>query len=262
MPRRLLSWSISSFFSSTPSIQRDTVMPGLVIMRGAYCFLIHSKVDTPGLGEVLPRAFDHAVVAGQRIGVGADVGGALHVVVAAEDVGAAAALADVAQRQLQDARGAHHGVADGVLGLAHAPDDGAGAVLVQQVATFSTCASLTPQASSTLSGVHLARTSSLDLVHAVDAVIDVLLVFPAVLEDVVQQAEQEGDVGARADAHVLVGLGRGAGEARVHHDHLAAGFLGMQHVQHADRVRLGGVGADVQRALLFCMSLYELVIAP
>jgi hypothetical protein len=26
-PRRFESWSISSFFSSTPSIQRDTVMP-------------------------------------------------------------------------------------------------------------------------------------------------------------------------------------------------------------------------------------------
>jgi hypothetical protein len=33
-PRRLESWSISSFFSSTPSIQRETVMPGLVIMPG------------------------------------------------------------------------------------------------------------------------------------------------------------------------------------------------------------------------------------
>ena len=87
------------------------------------------EVDAPDLGEVLPRAFGQAVVAGQRVGVGADVGGALHVVVAAEDVGAAAADADVAQRQLQQARGAHDGVADGVLGLAHAPDDGARAVL-------------------------------------------------------------------------------------------------------------------------------------
>ncbi|CPM09044.1 Uncharacterised protein [Bordetella pertussis] len=29
-----MSWSIRSGFSSTPSIQRDTVMPGLVIMAG------------------------------------------------------------------------------------------------------------------------------------------------------------------------------------------------------------------------------------
>ncbi len=42
-PRRFESWSISSFFSSTPSIQRETVMPGLVSMPGAYCFLIQSK---------------------------------------------------------------------------------------------------------------------------------------------------------------------------------------------------------------------------
>ena len=95
-------------------------------------------------------------------------------------------------------------------------------------------------------------TSASHLVHAVDAVGDVLLVFPAVLEDVVQHAEQERDVAARADAHVVVGLGRGAREARVDHDHLAAGFLGMQHVQHRHRVRLGGVRADVHRRLRSC----------
>ena len=38
---------------------------------------------------------------------------------------------------------------------------------------------------------------------------------------------------ARADAHVLVGLGRRAREARIDDDHLGAGLLGMQHVQHA-----------------------------
>ena len=52
-PRRLLSWSISSFFSSTPSIQRDTVMPGLVIMPGAYCFFIHSKSTPQALAKCL-----------------------------------------------------------------------------------------------------------------------------------------------------------------------------------------------------------------
>ena len=47
------SWSISSFFSSTPSIQRDTVMPGLFIMPGAYCFLIHSKSTPQTLAKCL-----------------------------------------------------------------------------------------------------------------------------------------------------------------------------------------------------------------
>src|ERR1019366_4996297 len=87
------------------------------------------------------------------------------------------------------------------------------------------------------------------LVHAVDAVMDVLRVFPAVLEDVMQEAEQERNVGARADAHVFVGLRRRSREARIDDDHLAAGFLGMQHVQHRYRVRFGRVRADVHGAL-------------
>ena len=41
--RRFESWSISSFFSMTPSIQRDTVMPGFsIIACDANCFLIQS----------------------------------------------------------------------------------------------------------------------------------------------------------------------------------------------------------------------------
>ena len=53
-PRRLLSWSMNSFFSITPSIQRDTVMPGLLIMAGAEKRpLIHSK-STP---QVLAKCF-------------------------------------------------------------------------------------------------------------------------------------------------------------------------------------------------------------
>ncbi len=42
MPRMFGPWSMSSFFSSTPSIQRDTVMPDFSIMPSAYCDLIQS----------------------------------------------------------------------------------------------------------------------------------------------------------------------------------------------------------------------------
>ena len=61
------------------------------------------------------------------------------------------------------------------------------------LATLNICSSLTPQASSTLSGVHLAMTRRAPF-HAADTVVDVLLVFPAVLEDVIDQAEQEGEM--------------------------------------------------------------------
>ena len=59
----------------------------------------------------------------------------------------------------------------------------------------------------------------------------------------IQDSEHERDVGAGADAHVLVGLGGRPREARIHDDHLRAGFLRMQHVQHRHRA------ANVHRAL-------------
>ena len=60
---------------------------------------------------------------------------------------------------------------------------------------------------------------------------------------------RNGNVRAGTQTNVLVGLGSRPRKAWVHHNHLAAGFLGVQHVQQADRVGLCGVGADVQRAL-------------
>ncbi|MNS87821.1 hypothetical protein D3C72_1217760 [compost metagenome] len=196
---------------------------------------------------MLPRAGGQAVVARQRVGVGAHVGGALHVVVAAEDVGAAARHADIAKRQLHDARGAHDRIADGVLGLAHAPHQRAGAVLGHDLGHHLHLRLGHAADFLDLVGRPLGHDLFLDLVHAVDAVLQVLLVFPAVLEDVVQHPKEERDVGTRANAHIVLRLGRGARVARIDHDHLAAVLLGVQQVQHRHRVRLRRVGADIQR---------------
>ena len=214
--------------------------------RACKLFFDPLEINTPGLGEVLPRALNNAVVTGQRVRVRADIGGALHVVVAAEDVGAATRLAHIAQRELQDAGGAHHGVAGGVLGLAHAPDDGARPALVEHGGNLDHLRFAHATGFFNLVWCPFGEHIFADLVHAIDPVVDVFFVFPAVFEDMVQQTEQEGNVGARADAHKLIGPGRCAGETRVYHDHFGAGFLGMQHVQQADRVRLCGVRADVQ----------------
>ncbi len=206
-------------------------------------------VDAPDLAPMLPRAFGDAVVAGQRIRVRADVGRALHVVVAAIDVRAAAGDADVSERELQDARGAHERVADGVLRLPHAPHDRRRPVLRHRFGRGIDVGFGNPGHFRDLVGRPFLQHLFLDLVHAVDAVVDVLLVFPAVLEDVVQHTEDERDVGARAEADVLVGLRRGAREARVGDDHLRAGLLRVQAVQHRDRVRLGRVRPDEEHAL-------------
>ncbi len=122
----LSDWATLALSSSTPSIpaaHRDARLghDGLVL-EAAHQIVV---ADVPDAGPVLPGSFREAVVAGQGVHQNAEVGGALHVVVAAEDVGAAAGHADVAQRELQDAVGAGVVVAVGVLGAAHAPDDGA-----------------------------------------------------------------------------------------------------------------------------------------
>src|SRR5690606_40941117 len=57
-----------------------------------------------------------------------------------------------------------------------------------------------------------------DLVHPPHPLADVLLVLPAVLEDVPEDAPDQRDVGAGAEAHVFVGMRRGAREARIAHD--------------------------------------------
>ena len=79
-------------------------------------------VDLPDARPVLPGAFDEAVIEGQCHDIEANVGRTLHVVVAAEDVGAHALAADVAGQQQQHAARAHVGGTDRVLGLTHAPD--------------------------------------------------------------------------------------------------------------------------------------------
>ena len=79
----------------------------------------------PNAAPVLPRARREPVVAWQRMRQDAQIRRPLHIVVAAEDVRSATLATHVPERQLQDAVGTGVVVALGVLGAAHAPDDGA-----------------------------------------------------------------------------------------------------------------------------------------
>ncbi|MDH6495959.1 hypothetical protein M2156_002178 [Streptomyces sp. SAI-149] len=61
----------------------------------------------------------------------------------------------------------------------------------------------------------------------------------------VEQAVQEGEVGARLDLEEQVGLRRGGGAPRVHDDHLGARRLHpLHHPEEQDGVAVGHVGAD------------------
>ncbi len=167
---------------------------------------------------------------------------------AAEDVGAATGFADVTERQLQCAVGAGVVVADRVLGAAHAPDDGARPVLGHHLGSL--LAVFRRYAADVLDNIgrpvgHLGA----HLVHAVDALPDVLLVLPAILEDVPEDAPDNRDVRARADPEIMVGMRRRAREARIDDDHLRAVLLAAQHVLHRDRVCFRGITADEEHRL-------------
>ena len=143
------------------------------------------------------------------------------------NVSAAARNTDIAQGQLQDARSANHGVAYGVLCLAHAPDDAGRFALGHGLGSKQ---NHVPGHAGDLQDLFrrpLGQRLFLDLVHAINTGLDVFLVFPAILENVMQHSHQEGNIGARAQPHILVGLGRGAREARVADDDLGTRLLGM-----------------------------------
>ena len=196
-----------------------------------------------------PGALDEAVIERQRHDIEAEVGGALHVGVAAEDVGAGAGRADIAGGQQRDAERAHVGGADRVLGRAHAPD--------QRRRLFGRehlCDLLELRAGHAGNLLDHVRRIFLDfladVVHAVDALFDELLVFPAVLEDVPEHAVDHGNIGAGADAHIFGGVRRRAGHARIDHDHVGAlHFLAFQHVLQRHRMRLGGIAAHDDHGL-------------
>ena len=152
------------------------------------------EVHTPCASVVLPSTFSNTIVAGQRVGVGAHICGTLHVAVAAENVGTAAAHAHIAQGQLQNTGGAHHGVTNGVLGLTHTPHDGAWAAFVQHLGHFEDLLFLDAAGLFNSSRRPLRHDIGLDLVHAIHTVIDVLFIFPTVLEDVIEHTKQEGNI--------------------------------------------------------------------
>ena len=149
--------------------------------------------------------------------------------------------ADVAGCEQQVAIGADVGGADGVLGAAHAPDEGRGPLLGEGLGDLLQL--LAGNAGDALDFFRRPLGDfGADLVHAVDALRDELLVFPAIVEDVVQHAPDHGDVGAAAESDIFGGVRGGAGEARVEHEHVGAvDLLAGQDVLQRHRMRFGGI---------------------
>ena len=206
-------------------------------------------VDLPDPAPMPPGIFVQAVIAGQRRDIEAHIGRALHVGMAAEDVGAGAGDADIAGRQQQDAIGPHIGGADRLLRRAHAPDQRRRLLRGEDLRH---ALQLLPRHAGDALDLLRRPLGDLapDLLHAVDALADEFLVLPAILEDVPEHAPDHRDVGARADADIFGRMRRGAGEARVDDEHVRpVQLLARQHVLERDRMRLRRVAAHDDHGL-------------
>ena len=168
---------------------------------------------------------------------------------AAEDIGASAIGTDIAGREQQDGEGAHIGGANGFLRGPHAPDQRRRLLRREH---FRDLAELRARhAGNTL---HFGRRPFRDLganfIHAMHTLADEFLVFPAIGEDVVQHAPDDGDIRARADAHIFIRMRRGAGEARVNHNQIGAVlFLAGKNMLQADRVCFRRIAAHDDHGL-------------
>ena len=235
-----------SFGSMVASNQRVDGMPaasiiltGLPEMSGVEARRHPVVVDLPDPAPMPPGAFDEAVVERQRHDIEAEIGGALHVAVAAEDVGAVAEAADIAGGEQRDAERAHVGGADRVLGRAHAPDQRRR--LLGREHLGDALELRARHAGDALDFVRLPLLDFLaDVFHAVDALFDELLVLPAVVEDVPEHPVDHRDVGAGADAHIFRRVRGRAREPRLDHDVVrAVELLALEQVLQRHRMRLG-----------------------
>ena len=178
------------------------------------------------------------------MGQDAQVRRPLHIVVAAEDVGSAALATHVPERQLQDAVGPGVVVALGVLGAAHAPDDGARTVVGEGPRDAAELRARHARDALDLVRIPLGDLGP-DPVHPPDALPDELLVLPAILEDVPEEAPDEPDIRSGPEADILVGMGRGPREARVANDQRRIVLLlRLQEMEERDRMRFRRVAPD------------------
>jgi hypothetical protein len=95
---------------------------------------------------------------------------------------------------LQNARCTNHRITNGVLCLTHTPDQSAWTILRHSFSNFVHLRFWNSTSFFYILWSPLFHNFFADLIHTVHAVIDVLLIFPTIVEDVIQNTKQEWDI--------------------------------------------------------------------
>ena len=207
------------------------------------------EVDFPDPAPMPPRFLGQAVIERQRRHIEAEIGGALHIGMAAENIGAAAGMPDIAGREQQNAARADICRAGGELRLAHRPDQRGGLLVSEK---FGDVLDLGfGQAGDALDLVRRPfRDFLADILDAVDALVNEFLVLPAILEDVPEHPVDRGDVDAGPYPDIFGRVRRRSRHARVDDDQVGAvEFLAFENVLQRNRMRFGGIAAHDQNGL-------------
>ncbi len=237
-------WETCSFGSKVASNQRVLVTPGVLHERLVDETREHPiVVDVPYAAPMPPGPLVQAVIERQRRYIEAEIGRALHVVMAAENIGAAAGMTDISGGEQQDAARANVCRSDCVLGLAHRPDQARGLLLGEYLGnTFDLRLGKPGDA------FHLVRRPFLDfladVLHPIDPLADEFLILPAVLENVPQHAVNRRNVGARAYPDIFGCVRCRARHPRIDDDHVGAvELLAFKDVLQRHRMRLRRIAA-------------------
>ena len=203
----------------------------------------------PDARPMPPCTFDQAVIERQRGDIEPQIRRALHIGMAAEDIGARARSTDIAGGEQQDTGGPHIGGADGVLRLPHAPDQRRRLFLGKFLGDLLEL--LAGNAGEILDRLRIIFLHfSADLLHAVDAAGDEVLVLPAILEDVPENAPEHRNIAARTDTHIFIGMGRRAGHAGINDNHIRfVDLLAGEQMLQRDRMRFRRIAAHDDHGL-------------
>ena len=200
-------------------------------------------VHFPHPAPMPPGVLGKAVVERQRRHIEAEIGGPLHVGVAAENIGAVPGMPDIAGGKQQNAAGTDIRRAGRELGLSHRPDQGRGLFLGEGFGDMlDLCLRQTGDAFDLVR--RPLRHLLADIVDAVNPLTQKLLVFPTILEDVPEHSVDRRDMSAGAHANIFGCVRSGPCHARIDDDHVGAvEFLAFKDMLKRNRVRLRRIAA-------------------
>ncbi len=194
-------------------------------------------VFRPGLGIF------HGLVVGKEHGDQAGIGGALHVVLAAERMEPRAGTPNLAADQRQRDQAACVVGAMGVLRHTHSPEDDGALGARKRARNVAQHVRLDAADRGHLLGRERLHALG-ELVEILGIGLNILLVVKLLSDDDVEHRVEHRNVGAVLELHHLPGVALERLAARIHHDELRATLRGLLEEGRSDRVVFGRVGAD------------------